>query len=370
MRKVGVNVTVNPVNNNIRFMDRTGTLMIKPNQCSIDPDEINVNYPHYNYNQSSDDESEELSFEAKFIKIKTYKELDNATIGLGKDLHRLLEHVHKLPDNPPVRDRSIFNKKEKYRAALIDHLDEIHSVEEFQFFSGSQSTELVNCNDSGNKKIETSVAMTHAIRSFNTSKTVHIRVQEVSLFKDMTDDFKNIVKELSEHIYHSVMGEAKEQGSKEIARRKELRFHVELLKSYLGLQGFCEVNLCRRQGETTKSQAKSLISHYYPLISIANMDLMLQRTPRIYRLLKIANYDWRFLDCFEGLSSCFFKSGIMSATNFEIWINLVRTGKLINYEEVKSQERKRVNKEIKIEVIEEYFDVSGVSFDEINDDDE
>ena len=51
-------------------------------------------------------------------------------------------------------------------------------------------------------------------------------------------------------------------------------------------------------------------------------------------------------------------------------INLVRTGKLINYEEVKSQERKRVNKEIKIEVIEEYFDVSGVSFDEINDDDE
>jgi len=136
-------------------MDRTGTLMIKPNQCSIDPDEINVNYPHYNYNQSSDDESEELSFEAKFIKIKTYKELDNATIGLGKDLHRLLEHVHKLPDNPPVRDRSIFNKKEKYRAALIDHLDEIHSVEEFQFFSGSQSTELVNCNDSGNKKIET-----------------------------------------------------------------------------------------------------------------------------------------------------------------------------------------------------------------------
>ena len=186
----------------------------------------------------------------------------------------------------------------------------------------------------------------------------------------MTDDFKNIVKELSEHIYHSVMGEAKEQGSKEIARRKKLRFHVELLKSYLSLQGFCEVNLCRRQGETTKSQAKSLISHYYPLISIANMDLMLQRAPRIYRLLKIANYDWRFLDCFEGLSLCFFKSGIMSATNFEIWINLVRTGKLINYEEVKSQERKRVNKEIKIEVIEEYFDVSGVSFDEINDDDE
>jgi len=74
-----------------------------------------------------------------------------------------------------MRDRALFNKKEKYRAALIGYLDEIHSVEEFQLFSGSQSIELVNCNDSENKKIETSVAMTHVIRSFNT-KTVHIRV--------------------------------------------------------------------------------------------------------------------------------------------------------------------------------------------------
>jgi len=82
--------------------------------------------------------------------------------------------------------------------------------------------------------------MTHEIRSFNTSKTVHIRVQGVSLFKNMTNDFKNIVKELSEHIYHSVIGEAKEQGSREIARRKELRFHIEFLKSYLSLQAFCE----------------------------------------------------------------------------------------------------------------------------------
>ena len=51
-------------------MDRTGTLMIKPNQCSIDPDEINANYPHYNYNQNSDDESEELSFEANSLRSR------------------------------------------------------------------------------------------------------------------------------------------------------------------------------------------------------------------------------------------------------------------------------------------------------------
>ncbi|CAB4425662.1 unnamed protein product [Rhizophagus irregularis] len=99
------------------------------------------------------------------------------------------------------------------------------------------------------------------------------------------------------------------------------------------------------------------------------MDLMLQRAPRIYRLLEVAGYDWRLLDCFEELSVCFFKSGVKSAINFEIWINLVRTGELISYEEeLKTQERIREIKRIKIEIIREYFDISGVNFDEVVDD--
>jgi hypothetical protein len=190
--------------------------------------------------------------------------------------------------------------------------------------------------------------------------------EKTSSLTELSDEFKKIAKDLSEDIFLSVMGEANEQGNKEMARRKELRFHVGFFKSYIQLQAFCEINLNRKQSETTKSQAKVLIAQFYPLISLPNLELMLQRAPRIYRLLEVANFDWRLLDSFEELSACFFKSGVKTAINFEIWINLVRTGKLISYdEELKTQERNRENKRIKIEIIKEYFDISGVNFDEM-----
>ncbi|GES92671.1 hypothetical protein GLOIN_2v1849317 [Rhizophagus clarus] len=98
------------------------------------------------------------------------------------------------------------------------------------------------------------------------------------------------------------------------------------------------------------------------------MELMLQQASRIYRLLEVANFDWQLLDCFEELTACFFKSGVKSAINFEIWINLVRTGELISYDEkLKTQERNRKNKRIKIEIIKEYFDILGFNFNEMID---
>ncbi|GBC50143.2 hypothetical protein GLOIN_2v1849317 [Rhizophagus irregularis DAOM 181602=DAOM 197198] len=292
---------MNLVNNNIRLMDSTGTLVIKPNHVNSDDITINASFPHYDYNQASD-----LSFEANIIELKKFKELDMASIRLAEDLHKLLGYIGKLPNNPPIRDRSIFSKKEEYREALISHLEKINSTQDFQLFRGTQ--------------------------------------QKTSSLTELSDEFKKIAKDLSEDIFLSVMGEANEQGNKEMARRKELR----------------------KQSETTKSQAKILIAQFYPLISLPNLELMLQRAPRIYRLLEVANFDWRLLDSFEELSACFFKSGVKTAINFEIWINLVRTGKLISYdEELKTQERNRENKRIKIEIIKEYFDISGVNFDEM-----
>ncbi|GBC14923.2 hypothetical protein GLOIN_2v1849317 [Rhizophagus irregularis DAOM 181602=DAOM 197198] len=259
LKNTGVkSVTMNLVNNNIRFMDSTGTLVIKPNHVNSDDITINASY------------------------------------------------IGKLPNNPPIRDRSIFSKKEEYREALISHLEKINSTQDFQSFRGTQ--------------------------------------QKTSSLTELSDEFKKIAKDLSDNIFLSVMGEANEQGNKEMARRKELR----------------------KQSETTKSQAKILIAQFYPLISLPNLELMLQRAPRIYRLLEVANFDWRLLDSFEELSACFFKSGVKTAINFEIWINLVCTGKLISYdEELKTQERNRENKRIKIEIIKEYFDISGVNFDEM-----
>ncbi|PKY61788.1 hypothetical protein RhiirA4_523684, partial [Rhizophagus irregularis] len=362
LKKTGVkSVAMNLVNNSIRFMDSTGTLMIKPNRVNSDDITINANFPHYDYNQTSEENnSEDLNFEANFIKLKKFNELDMGSIRLAEDLHRLLDHIGKLPNNPPIRDKVVFSKKEKYREALISRLEKINVAEEFKFFHGTQRINLIPDNQKNCDKQK------HAIRSL---KTLPIRVQEISLLTDFSDEFKKVAQDLSEDIFFSVMGEANEQGNKEMARRRELRFHVELFKSYIRLQAFCEVNLSRKQSETIKSQAKFLISRFYPLISLPNMDLMLQRAPRIYRLLEVAGYDWRLLDCFEELSVCFFKSGVKSAINFEIWINLVRTGELISYEEeLKTQERIREIKRIKIEIIREYFDISGVNFDEVVDD--
>ena len=65
------------------------------------------------------------------------KELDLATINLGKDLNTLLNNINKLPSNPPMRNKTIFSEKKKYREALIRHLDEIDTSEEFEFFPGT-----------------------------------------------------------------------------------------------------------------------------------------------------------------------------------------------------------------------------------------
>ncbi|GET52955.1 hypothetical protein GLOIN_2v1849317 [Rhizophagus irregularis DAOM 181602=DAOM 197198] len=305
LKNTGVkSVTMNLVNNNIRFMDSTGTLVIKPNHVNSDDITINASY------------------------------------------------IGKLPNNPPIRDRSIFSKKEEYREALISHLEKINSTQDFQSFRGTQRINLISDDNQ---------------KSCSSFKILPIRVQEkTSSLTELSDEFKKIAKDLSDNIFLSVMGEANEQGNKEMARRKELRFHVRFFKSYIQLQAFCEINLNRKQSETTKSQAKILIAQFYPLISLPNLELMLQRAPRIYRLLEVANFDWRLLDSFEELSACFFKSGVKTAINFEIWINLVCTGKLISYdEELKTQERNRENKRIKIEIIKEYFDISGVNFDEM-----
>ncbi|CAB4425657.1 unnamed protein product [Rhizophagus irregularis] len=348
LKNTGVkSVTMNLVNNNIRLMDSTGTLVIKPNHVNSDDITINASFPHYDYNQASD-----LSFEANIIELKKFKELDMAGIRLAEDLHKLLGYIGKLPNNPPIRDRSIFSKKEEYREALISHLEKINSTKDFQFFRGTQRINLISDDNQ---------------KSCSSFKILPIRVQEkTSSLTELSDEFKKIAKDLSEDIFLSVMGEANEQGNKEVARRKELRFHVGFFKSYIQLQAFCEINLNRKQSETTKSQAKILIAQFYPLISLPNMELMLQRAPRIYRLLEVANFDWRLLDSFKELSAYFFKSGVKTAINFEIWINLVRTGKLISYdEELKTQERNRENKRIKIEIIKEYFDISGVNFDEM-----
>ncbi|CAB4446793.1 unnamed protein product [Rhizophagus irregularis] len=160
--------------------------------------------------RKSDEEnnSEDLNFEAKFIKLKKFNELDMGSIRLAEDLLRLLDHIGKLPNNPPICDKVVFSKKEKYREALISRLEKINVAEEFKFFHGTQRINLIPDNQKNCDKQK------HAIRSF---KTLPIRVQEISLLTEFLDEFKKVAQDLSEDIFFSIMGEANEQGNKEIA---------------------------------------------------------------------------------------------------------------------------------------------------------
>lgn len=352
-----LSVMFNIPQDQISIVDSEGTLVLQPNQYA-DPNQDGIS--HYNYvNSSEANDDDGLDFNAsysqKIQKKKKFKEISPVAIKVGKDLHILLNIFSKLPQSPPMRDKTVFSKKEYYRKALLEHLKMIHqNDQEFQFFRGTKRVELYQTNGD----------------SLESDTKVSIKVQEGD---DFTDNFKDIATKLAENIYRSVTGEVNEQISKEMSRRKELRLHVEMFKAYTRLQAFCALNLSRGQGETTKSQSKALVVKYFPHILLQDMNLMLQRAPRIYRLLLLSDGDWRFVEAFEELSSCFFKSSMNSASNFEIWLNLVKTGEMANYEEGSTmRERGRqCMKQAKLEIIKSYFDgVNEDLKDFIIDDDE
>ena len=341
-------VTFDVPNDTISVADSEGTLILRPNQYA-NPDEI----AHYNYINSLESYNEEdLVFNANYSQKRKFKEICTVAINVGNDLHALLSIFSKLPQNPPMRDKAVFSKKEYYRIALLDYVKTIHQNDtEFQFFKGTQHVILNQVNE-------------YNLEPGITSK-VSIKVQDGLDYStdNFTDSFKEIATKLAENIYQSVNREVNEQINREMSRRKEMRLHVEMFKAYTRLQAFCALNLSREQGETTRSQAKAIIIKYFPQISLPNMGLMLQRAPRIYRLLLLTNGDWRLIDSFEELSSCFFKSSMKSAANFEIWLNLVKTGQMVNYQEGQKL-RERGNEEMKqakLDIIKSYFD--GVNED-------
>jgi len=136
MKKIRISsVTLSSVDNKIRFTDSIGTLTIN-SDCHVNFDNalINTNFPHYVYNQNSEMGGEILNFEAEFTKTKTVKELNATTIELMRDLHKLLDHIGKLPNNPPMRDKLVFSKNTQYRAAIIKYLSEIIQPKNLNFF--------------------------------------------------------------------------------------------------------------------------------------------------------------------------------------------------------------------------------------------
>jgi len=123
------------------------------------------------------------------------------------------------------------------------------------------------------------------------------------------------------------------------------------------LQAFCSANLKRNKGETIWSQAKKKIIEEYPNIDLEDLDLILQISPRIYRLLQVSNGNWAILDVFEEITSTFLKSKMKVVANFDLWINLVRTGKLESYKDGVDfhNKAKQEIKDLKVQIIKSYF---------------
>lgn len=292
-------------------------------------DEENLGFE--NFEEGSSDESDEKNHKKN---EKRYY-LDDKAINLGKDLHEILQFIHKLPTCPPTRDKKIFSRNELYRQAIINHL---MNDSEFSFLKGFQPID-----DSANNLILTDIASSN-----------HTRVPFIA---NDENDIKYVLHKLVGNIFNSVAGSIKSQVAKDILRRKDLRFHVEVWKSYVCLQAFCSANLKRNKGETTRSQAKKKIMEEYPDIDFNDLDLILQISPRIYRLLQVSNGNWALLDIFEEITPTFFKSKMKIATNFDLWINLVRTGMLEDYENGQSyhERGKEELRDLKIQIIKSYF---------------
>ncbi|GBC36687.1 uncharacterized protein OCT59_002942 [Rhizophagus irregularis] len=297
---------------------------------------------------SSDNESDGKNHKKN---EKNYN-LDDKAVNLGKDLHEILQFIHKLPTCPPTRDKKIFSRNELYRQAIINHL---MNDSEFSFLKGFK--QLIG--DSLNDIILMDIPFSN-----------HTRVPFIA--KD-ENEIKNILHKLVDNIFNSVTGSTKSQVAKEILRRKDLRFHVEVWKSYVCLQAFCSANLKRNRGETTRSQAKKKIIEEYPNIDLGDLDLMLQISPRIYRLLQVSNSNWVLLDVFEEITPTFFKSKMKVGANFKIWLNLVRTGQMADYKKGPTMcgEGKKFMKEAKLNIVKAYFNgVDENLKDFIADDDE
>lgn len=341
-------VTFNIDDETISIKDPNGELTISSkiyaNHNEID-NEIDEFFAHYNNTNI-----EGPHFDAIYTQKKAFKEISSTAISVGKDLHILLSIFSRLPSNPPMRNKVIFSRKEIYRKALLEQLKN----KEFKSFKGTldvtSSSNQINLN------------------TLESDTRVSIKIQEGANFKD---NFKEVASKLAENIYESTNMEINEQINKELSRRRELRLHVKLFKAYVRLQAFCASNLVRGQSETIKSQAKAIVVKYFPQILLPNMNLMLQRAPRIYRLLMISNEDWRFLDSFEELSTSFFKSSMNSSANFEIWLNLVKTGKMASYEEgsIMREKGKMEMREAHLNIITSYFDEVNENLEDLISDD-
>ncbi len=369
--------------NMIQVHEATSTLTLYP-EGYVNPKKVEFPSPNYPYNfvfngsVGKVSEDDDVCYDAKINLVSYEKKLTATAIKVGKDLYTLLQHYHKVPSVPPKRDDSIFTRSDDYRAALLQHLKEINDASEFNNFREALVIKLNSYDDNTtsdsadsikNKFAETSPIKDVSVESITPTQLLALKGKE----KEFEFEFIKITRNICSHISDLINGELQEESNKEVSRRKILRFHVNLYCSLIKLEGYCALNTKFKQGQNQKKMAKRLIEKYCTNISKPKLDLMIKRASRMFLLLNLSKFDWRIMDCFEELTASFFISAMKVTGNFFIWLNLVKSGVLVGYDQANlfHTNGKEELKQAKLAFLQNDFgELDGVNLNELVFDDD
>jgi hypothetical protein len=291
----------------------------------------------------------DLNMKAEFLK-KEPKPLSSSAIKIACDLFKILPHIKKLPTLPPIRAEGLLNNGQ-YRKKLYEHLSSITDFSEFQLFRGAQKLEtkpIENPTSGAPAKLVEKIISSSEFGTVSgmqvsteivlSSPTVYIISHLLTLEKEeRLIKRKEIINNLSAHIWYSIKGQDNDRASQDMSRRHLLRFHLATLQSMHKLEMYCALKP-RKKNETIKAQAvRKIVKRSGGNLTGKSLTLIIQRAHRIERLLNLAEGDWRFLDVYEELTPCFFTSTINSCCNFEIFLELVKSNTTISTDDAETR---------------------------------
>jgi hypothetical protein len=227
----------------------------------------------YNFSRINSDirKPDDLKMKAEFLKKET-KLLNISAKKVTLDLFKILPNIRKLLTLPPIRDDKLLNRGQ-YRKKLWEYLNDIKEVSEFQYFHGTLE---VNENPSSGASDQVSTEIVPSSPTVYTISYLLTLEKEERLTKR-----KEVIKNLTSHIWCSIKSQDKDRASQDIARRRLLRFHVTILQSIRKLEMVCALKP-RKKNETIKSQAvRKIIKRSDGRLTGKSLTLIIQRAHRI-----------------------------------------------------------------------------------------
>jgi hypothetical protein len=321
--------------------------------------------------ETEEEEDDKEKIEEKGGKIRKKEHpFPNFVKEMGRNLNVLLHNINKLPTPPPTND---INKvsKHNYRSALIKHLAEIESNDEFLYQTeifanigykkksrkGSLSFILYDEKEEEEEDNDQKMVDVHDVENISDYQII-IKPDDILINRDVVTQLNNpgslltlseeefesqkdltcaIISNIIIRIYDMSL---KDQITSEIIRRRRFRYLILFLTYYEKLEIFCSIHRERGKGSTIKNQAiKMIVKSSKPSqqdtakIKHTTVTTLLNKATRIKRLLNIALDNYNIFDAFPDLEPEFFSTKKLNVINYERWLKLVETGNLISFDE-------------------------------------